>query len=250
MKSTCSRCFEHFWKRIGHQKLCTWLEDGYSHLLSCIYHELSLLWHNFCNGAAAFSDCLMRNGTKLAAFLGQSNMCDDSMWKLVREERALIKLHIIYYSYVYLTASRDCRPLGWGLHTETWLSLSQHGAAYLTKLNLLTPQQETPESDTMSLEVDIPFLLERLQVLQTDHKQTPQFHQYPTESQDFWTGRWGLDFTCYGNADHRHGRVCWSCVGLVALVKASAPFPFIYWFTVNVWFLEVSGILVLFLLLS
>ncbi len=90
------------------------------------------------------------------------------------------------------------------------------------------PQQETPESDTMSLEVDIPFLLERLQVLQTDHKQTPQFHQYPTEIQDFWTGRWGLDFTCYGNADHRHGRVCWSCVGLVALVKASAPFPFIY----------------------
>lgn len=31
-------------------------------------------------------------------------------------------LHI----YVYLNASRDCRSLGWGLHTETWLSLSQH----------------------------------------------------------------------------------------------------------------------------
>ena len=43
-------------------------------------------------------------------------------------------------------------------------------------------------------------------------------------SQDICRGRWRLDFTSHGNADHRHGRVCWTHVSLAPFVKSSDDF--------------------------
>ena len=150
MNSTCSSYFDDFWRRIWHpDSLRTiTLTCSLAFIMNYLFYGTT-----FATGQQLSGIDEERN--KTCRILGQSNICDDSslvfLYSVLHahlkgvhvktcartgtEQTIYIYIYIyidLYthhaslHIYVYLNASRDCRSLRWGLHTETWLSLSQH----------------------------------------------------------------------------------------------------------------------------